>query len=184
MLSNLDIVACDRLPFPVVDAVYSDPPWGAGNLKYWRTINGQTDHAVDWSGFLRAFFGHCERHCPNGPWFIETGVRFVDDVLACCNRTDASVLNCRYRGGSKWYPNRLILFGGKFPSLGIPEDDRYGLNLVRWALGDLPSGASVMDPCCGLGTTAKACRVLGLQFFGNELNEKRLAKTRAIWEKP
>ena len=32
--------------------IYSDPPWGLSNLKYWRHHNGQTGHPVDWPRFL------------------------------------------------------------------------------------------------------------------------------------
>lgn len=178
-LSNLDIVQSD-LPFGAVDCVYSDPPWGESNLKFWRTHNQQTGHPVDWPAFLDRFFAICNRHRPGGPWFVETGVRFVSD----CERASPIGLTeryeCRYRAGSKWLPNVLLVFGGHAPKPPIPEADRHGQKLIRWAISGLPSGSAVLDPCCGLGGTAKACKKLGLAFFGNELNPKRLDRTRKI----
>jgi predicted RNA methylase len=179
-LSNLDITQ-SQLPFGTVDCVYSDPPWGQGNLKYWRTMNKQPDFKVDWLGFVRKFFEHCQRHCPNGKWYIETGVRFVDDVMSQAPRNGIS-LECVYRAGGKWLPNVLLVFGGEFPNDVPVESDRYGINLVKWALAPLPVGSKVLDPCCGLGTTAKACRQLGLEFYGNELNPARLERTRKVLE--
>jgi hypothetical protein len=26
------------------DVLYTDPPWGEGSLKFWRTLNGQKGH--------------------------------------------------------------------------------------------------------------------------------------------
>lgn len=39
------------------------------------------------------------------------------------------------------------------------------------------SGQTILDPCCGLGYTARFAVEHGLTFFGNELNLKRLEKT-------
>lgn len=180
--SNLDIMQSD-LPFGVVDCIYSDPPWGNGNLKFWRTHNGQAGHPVDWNQFLVRFFGICAKHCPNGPWFVETGTRFVDDCLAASPLPAANVVPCRYRAGSKWLPNVLLSFGSELSSPWIAEESRYGQNLIRWALSRIPSGSRVLDPCCGLGGTAKACAALGLEFYGNELNPKRLERTLAVLSK-
>jgi hypothetical protein len=178
-LSNLDIVASD-LPFGRVDAVYSDPPWGGPNLKFWRTHNGQTGHPVDWGGFLERFFVHCKRHCPGGPWYIETGVRFVSDLVNASPLPFVAKLDCRYKAGSKWLPNVLLAFGSPFPAQALREEDRYGIKLVRWCLSEIAPGSTVLDPCCGLGLTARACLTHGLAFCGNELNPKRLERTRKV----
>jgi tRNA G10 N-methylase Trm11 len=180
-LSNLDIMESD-LPFGRVDAVYSDPPWGGPNLKYWRTHNGQVGHPVDWGGFLGRFFYHCKKHCPNGPWYVETGVRFIEDLVKASPLCLSGFRECRYKAGSKWLPNVLLAFGHQFPAQPLPGEDRYGVKLVRWCLSEIEAGSSVLDPCCGLGLTAKACVTHGLNFYGNELNPKRLERTRKVLE--
>jgi hypothetical protein len=182
VLTNLDIIT-DDLPAMEVDCVYSDPPWGQANLKYWRTKNGEPQAKVDWGAFLDRFFVLLSRHCPSGPWWVETGVRFVDDVIGASPRMCETVVECRYRAGSKWLPNRLLLFGGNCSLRYLSKDLRHGLGLVKWALSVLPPGASVLDPCCGCGMTARACVDLGLHFYGNELNRKRLDRTADILRK-
>jgi len=182
MLSNLDIMTSD-LPFGKVDAIYTDPPWGSANLKYWRTMNGERGAAVDWQAFLNRLFTIFKTHCPFGPWYIETGTRFVTDVIDASPISCSKRWKCRYRAGSKWLPNVLLLFGGVEPKATLAESKRTGLPLVLWALGDMPPGSTVLDPCCGLGTTAKACLRLGLNFCGNELNPNRLERTRKILER-
>jgi DNA modification methylase len=38
-------------------------------------------------------------------------------------------------------------------------------------------GAIVLDPCCGMGYTARAAVANKMRFRGNEFNSKRLQKT-------
>jgi len=46
--------ARDALGGEPADIVYSDPPWGPGNLMYWRTHNGEMDRP-NWDEFLDLF---------------------------------------------------------------------------------------------------------------------------------
>ena len=63
------------------DVLYSDPPWGEGNLKFWRTHNGQKGHPTDWTAFIHRIKFLCDRHV-SGSLFIETGMRFEKDIIA------------------------------------------------------------------------------------------------------
>ena len=42
------------------DFIYSDPPWGQGNLRYWQTMNKKMNNAspveIDYEKFLPHFF--------------------------------------------------------------------------------------------------------------------------------
>lgn len=163
-----------------VDAVYSDPPWGRGNLAYWRTHNRQAGHPVDWPGFLRRLLEDCAAVC-DGPVWIETGVRFEADVLTAANDVGLvhrRTYDCVY--GRPHRPNLLLLFGAVDPPDPMPTEQMTGLALVRWALAAMRVGAVVLDPCCGLGTTARACVDLGLTFRGSELNPDRFERSAAI----
>ena len=50
-----DLMGSDK-----VDFLYSDPPWGQGNLKYWQTINnrhtGMQRNEIEYNGFLSKYF--------------------------------------------------------------------------------------------------------------------------------
>jgi hypothetical protein len=176
----------DPLDLREVDAIYSDPPWGPGNLSYWRTMNGEKGERPSWSGFLSALAGHSAHRCRTGPVWIESGLRWEGDVRDAFERNGLRYqgrLDCIYRAGSKWLPNALLLFGGhELPEDTRTEKQRYGLGLVTWALSRHP-GSSVFDPCSGLGTTARAAIALGRTFYGSELNPARKARTQAILDR-
>lgn len=54
------------------------------------------------------------------------------------------------------------------------------IEVMRRIVGVLPSGVTVIDPFLGSGTTALACKQLGVPFIGIEMDEKyvEIAKKR------
>jgi DNA modification methylase len=54
------------------------------------------------------------------------------------------------------------------------------LEVMRRIVGVLPAGVTVIDPFLGSGTTALACKQLGVPFIGIEMDEKyvEIAKKR------
>jgi hypothetical protein len=172
MLDNLD----DLFQGEKADCLYSDPPWGLGNLRYWRTMNEQKDHAVDWMRFLGRIKFLYERHI-NGPLFIETGMRFEGDLIKVFGTTSARY-EILYGSGSKKLPNILLCWGaipGKSPSGMTGFDVPY---TVLSSLLSMPK--SVFDCCIGLGTTARVCKKIGAVCYANELNKKRAERTMKI----
>jgi len=158
------------------DCFYSDPPWGLGNLKYWRTINKQKGHNVDWVNFLKRIKYLYERHV-NGPLFLETGLRFENDLIEVFG-TPAARYQCLYGTGNRMLPN-LLLCWGAVPSQS-PEG-MSGVDMVHTVLTSIPTvPQSVFDCCVGLGTTAKVCKKIGAVCFANELNPERAARTMKI----
>jgi len=158
------------------ECLYSDPPWGLGNLKYWRTMNEQKGHNVDWFRFLERIKFLYERHV-RGPLFIETGVKFEDDLVKVFGNA-AAKYNIVYGSGSKKLPNILLCWGavpGKSPAGMTGFDVPY---TVLSSLSNVPK--SIFDCCVGLGTTAKVCKKIGAICYANELNPKRAARTMKI----
>lgn len=72
----------DLMGSNLVDFVYSDPPWGEGNLKYWQTMNlkmnpGTLRRDVSLSSFLDRIFDVYLRYTKeNALIFIEYGQRW------------------------------------------------------------------------------------------------------------
>jgi len=174
MTNDLD----DLMQGEKVDVIYSDPPWGEGNLKFWRTYNGQKGHNVDWEKFVRRIKFLCDKHVkPGGSVFIETGMRFDKDIMAIFGQPQGRYI-IKYKGGGKVLDNVLLGYG---PQPKIDPTGKTGIQVALSVLSSLPTPPkSVLDCCVGLGTTAKVAKKLGMTCYANELNPKRAAKTMKI----
>ena len=171
------------------DFIYSDPPWGQGNLKYWQTINkrhtGEEPNEIDYKKFLPHFFDIVYKYAKNIV-VIEYGVKWRDDV-----KNIATLKGFKHHGqftslyqASKLLPLDIHILS-KNNNVNIPKNfsekcfELRKLPLVKYIFEALlPVDAKiVLDPMCGMGFTAQATVDKGLIFFGNELNSKRLQKT-------
>jgi hypothetical protein len=173
------------------DLFYSDPPWGEGNIKYWQTMNRKMngDAAKDPSStsldnFLDCVLTYAKKYT-KGFVVIEYGKRWTAQLielakakgLIYCNEVEAL-----YSGQN--LPVDIIFFHTEeykeIDLSTIYHMKGYACVKAIFALlkkyGDMKVG---MDLCCGMGYTAQACLDNGLDFIGNELNEKRLEKTIA-----
>lgn len=176
------------------DVIYSDPPWGEGNLRYWRT------HANDpaqptWEPFVEAWTrAAAEALRPGGGIFVEMGLRWEGgfaEALAGVGLPVRYRWETQYRGGSKLLPVALLYSGpelrGDFNPAPLrgPALPRACVEAAARVLGlfdrPVPRGL-VLDPCCGKGYTARAAVAAGMRFRGNELNPKRAAVTVAWLE--
>lgn len=174
------------------DIIYSDPPWGGGNIKYWATMNrkmtGQWVEPSPLEEFLEAIFGIIQKYAA-GYVAIEYGVRWRGDIqerAAAIGLQPLEVIGVVY--DSKNLPLDLHLFsvdGSPLPP-GYADSvaGTKGYECVRRAFGPLADvalarnpEAIALDPCCGMGYTAQASKDFGLAFRGNELNAARLQKT-------
>lgn len=164
------------------DVIYSDPPWGPGNQQYWHTMRerGSVPRTA-WPGFLTAFCAACAAHrATDAPVFVEMGLRWVDELdaaMVVVGLTPQRRWAITY--GSKRHPNVLSLFGPRDLLILLP-DPPHGEPVTKAILAAVVSpGMVVLDPCTGLGMTARATHRLGASFRGSEMNAARLAKTEA-----
>lgn len=172
--------------------MYSDPPWGSGNIKYWTTINrkqtGEDVAPANLEAFLATIFGIAQTYVTDYV-LIEYGVRWAGTIerhakavgLRSCGR-----VSTLYRAGKQMLPLDLhMLSKGRDYPQGFADgvQGSYGYATVKGAIGSLvplvTPGAVLLDPCCGLGYCAKAAVDFDLAFRGNELNAARLARTIA-----
>jgi len=174
--------------------MYSDPPWGEGNIRYWATMNRKmTGEEIEPAG-LDAFLGQIFKIASayvDDFLLIEYGVRWKDLIQkrgVAAGFSPWGIADVFYRGGSKLLPLHLHVFtryGAQVPSGYLAAvNGTHGFATVRAAIAPLASRYAsvappriVLDPCCGMGYTARAAVECGLRFRGNELNKARLAKT-------
>lgn len=167
------------------DILYSDPPWGDGNTKYWNTMNkkmtGQEAPVLTFAQLIDRVISLATAHV-HGLVVIETGLRWgkeVEDKMAAAGITHISAKTISYRSGSRILPN-LMIFGSTDGKKRVysPPTKTMGVALVKDCISKFKTeGGVVFDPCCGMGYSAKAALANGMSFRGNELNAKRLQKT-------
>lgn len=176
------------------DFMYSDPPWGQGNLKYWQTMNhkmtGAEKNNPDYSDFLNHYFDLVAKYAKDRI-VVEYGERWADDVIKLC--TDRGFKHITTLKGIYSGENLPLDFHffSKSGDMVIPPDmaefcaTHKGYTVVK-GIGKrlIPDDAKlILDPCCGMGFSAQLAIDHGIAFRGNELNAKRLKKTIARLEK-
>ncbi len=173
----------------LADIVYSDPPWGEGNLRYWRTQAHDSARPA-WSEFVEAWTTSVSASLrTDGALFVEMGLRWEHDfkrALEAVGRPIRYRWETRYKAGSKLLPVALLYSGpalrGDFNPCDLrgPDLPRACVHEAALALG-LPEvfRGTVFDPCCGKGYTARAAVAAGMRFRGIEMNPDRAAVTSA-----
>lgn len=180
----------------MADLMYSDPPWGEGNIKYWATMNqkmtGELVQPAPLVTFLDSIFSIAQRYVTSY-LLIEYGVRWRDMIQqrgVQAGFTPVSIIDILYRGGGKLLPLDMHVFtrGPQPLPAGYVEGvaGSHGYDCVSRAVRPLagllrsPERTPILlDPCCGMGYMAQAAVDNGMAFRGNELNHVRLQKTIA-----
>lgn len=169
------------------DVVYSDMPWGPGNTKYWATMLGRASTSTPlptatWPELLGAFCRACaSARTHEAPVFVEMGLRWEHDLveaMAMVGLPRQARWTTFY--GSRRAPteNLLSLFGPL--RIAIELTSPHGEPMTRQVLSAVVRpDMIVLDPCTGLGMTARGTHHLGGRFRGNELNPVRLERTAA-----
>lgn len=153
--------------------VYADPPWGPGNLKYWRTANGE--HVKpDWAVFLHLLTFNLATYC-DGPIFLEMGMRWVADLERAMGRAERPITAmATVVYGSPPRPHAICLFGGEKELLDdLPTECWAATREIAKRVAR--PGEILLDPCLGLGKSSKVFADRGMDVYGLELNRKRLA---------
>jgi hypothetical protein len=173
-----------------VNVMYTDPPWGDGNLKYWATMNRKQTGAeftpISYDHLIACIDRLIKR--VDGYVFIETGQRWRQKLIT--HFEDIGLFNVTAFDLEYNHPNTIVnpcIFGGTAPQYKFTHNVQWRRNDARAVteiIGAVArSGDVVLDPCCGMGFTAQACVNLGLSFRGNEFNAARLEKTIARLER-
>ena len=169
------------------NVLYSDPPWNAGNIKYWATMNkkmtGEEFKPLSFEDLISTIGGIIKNHV-DGYVFLEVGIKQAPEIVSQLGDIihNAKIHEVLYKGGGKWTPNAVIsastqeVYNGFNLDLTGTKCD--GPILPDRCLGNVATkGDLILDPFCGLGNTGKACIKWELEFRGNEFNSARLNRT-------
>ena len=168
----------------LAEVIYSDPPWGPGNQQYWHTMRERgAAPRTSWPEFLAAFCARCVAfRRPVAPVFVEMGLRWLDELDAAMHA--AGLVRQRrwsilYGAKKKPVPNAVTLYGERDIAIDLP-DPPFGEPVTRAILEAVVKPTRiVLDPCTGLGMTARITHTLGGIFRGTEMNATRLERTAA-----
>lgn len=194
------MVAHESIESPVLDEMlggervhvfYSDPPWGDGNLKYWATINrrmtGREFAPLSYSSLVARIVSLIASHV-DGHVFVETGPKWERETKDALSSVLHSVVTypLKYRSGGDLLPNVLLygVTGEQHATMKFDPSGMHGYEVPKRCVAAVKTpGGVVLDPCCGMGYSAKAAVAAGMRFRGNEFNEQRLQKTIAFLRK-
>lgn len=165
--------------------MYSDPPWGDGNLRYWATMNrkmtGKEFAPLTYKVLIDRIIDLIRKYV-DGHVFIETGLRWEQETIAAIQGlvTGIRTYRLQYRSGSKMLQNVMIygVTDTRHAPMTFDPTGMTGHEVSRRCIESvaIPDGI-VLDPCCGMGYSARAAVQAGMRFRGNEFNAKRLQKT-------
>lgn len=158
-----------------IDLVYSDPPWGAGLAKMFRTMNGQKGKNAEYEKLMNRW-ADVASSAKRGA-FGEMGKGWERDLCRPMQERGWYMMvefEVTYSGGK---PCLVQFFKPQWEQDNIPPlYDLTGATLVKTAMSITSPGQSVADPTIGLGHTLRAGHGMGLRVYGMELNPKRLQR--------
>jgi hypothetical protein len=176
-----------------VRAVYSDPPWNPGNLRFWRTFNGQQVATDNYAHFLDSWVGVVAACQARGAVdvlmeqsiFQQHSMLLLQAIDRNPNFSLPFLEEWTTQYGSPKRPNALFHYGqhrlSTDPS-GMTRDVM--VKTVFSGLSPaLKAGDWIVDPCMGLGTTSRVGHAFDCNVFGTELVPRRLAATVAWLQK-
>lgn len=173
-------LAEDYGPF---EMVYTDPPWGPGVARAFRTkagVDGDQGAKVDWGRFEALTVDLIVSNCP---WaWIEMGNNQAQSLIDAFTDAGATILG-RWAMVARESPNGHSMVVVSFGDLRLPAAVNYnGVDSrVMPGLAIADAGAtSVFDPFCGLGCTAMHAIRHGAHFVGAELAPRRMAETMSV----
>lgn len=179
----------DLMAGELADLIYTDPPWGSGNIKYWETMrlkmNGiDKSQRVEreYKGFLDTIFGICKQYAKNIV-VLEYGQTWRKDILDLAQSFGfQNLLTVETFYSSQNLPLDLHILAKTPVALppGYAESIYHtkGFKTLEAAAAPfIKEGGTVLDPCCGMGYSAQLAVNNKMVFRGNEMNAKRLQKT-------
>lgn len=162
----------DILPtLPRHDACVTDPPYGIdANKMTLGKGKKEFSRGGDWDSErprIADFIGFCDTYCIWGGNYFADQLPPTNDILVWHKLNDGrSFSECEFAWTNFGKQTRLKShhWGGEEKQ----HPTQKPLEVMKWTLGHLAAGSSVIDPFMGSGTTGVACVSLGLKFTGIE----------------
>jgi hypothetical protein len=173
------------------DVLYCDPPWDDGHMKSFARVASRARTVpvipIPWTTFMHGLVDIIRDHV-RGWVFVEMGNLHVEQTRGYLLDVLDEVHRHEIFYGSPRRPAALLVAHTEDPTL--PRRWRMseaasngGLRQVKSIVASVGRpGQVLLDPCCGLGLSAKAAIASGMAFYGNELDPSRARVTRELLE--
>lgn len=173
--------AAAAAPNPIV---YSDPPWTTGQAKQYRTLSDLPPPDYEWTAIFAGVIALAVDIA--APLFL-VGDRYSEDVVRSMLPGDRPNYR-RYwleKFGNKNVRAVMHYSGWAAPTPGYGFRELHDQKFPRALLADLsaPMGATLVDPCAGLGAVARGAEQYGCASICNELSPNRLSAAMRKLEK-
>ena len=168
---------------PKAEFCYTDPPWGNGNLKYWKTINekmtGQSIGQIDQEHLEKIVVRNIVNYVQHYA-FIVYGIKQADSLMQKLD-LEKNVTNVQYI--EKKYHNLencvIAITLNNSPVIDWKNKLTYqngikGLDVVCQEFAG--KYTICLDMFVGIGYYLKVLDKYGFTVYGNELNQARLDK--------
>lgn len=172
--------------------IYTDPPWSAGNLKWWETNNLKDTGIVVKNDYLKLLYKFFEIANKFGKEWLIIEYSFKNNLLLenlnKLNFNFLGIKKCLYKGGGKYLPFKIHIFSKSHKSLPdffnkISENDKDYEVVKKVVYPIAKKGEILLDPFSGLGNSFRVALETDMIYRGNELNKKRVLKSLKIYEK-
>ena len=166
-----------------IDFCYTDPPWGNGNLKYWKTINRKMNNRecnlLD-QETLENRVTELIASYVNNYAFVVYGVReaksLMDKLKAKPSVKDVQYYEKIYDGNKKNCIICITLNQAEVLDFSFVANTKGVESLVKICELFKDRFNSVLEMFVGIGYYLKILDKYGFKVIGNELNEARLSK--------
>ncbi len=170
-----DVEAVDvwqALGRPVVQMIYTDPPWDIGHARMFRRLAGRaSDVSLEHlHGRLASLVHACG--CPAYVQVSQRAKGQLSDVLQQAGLSCYGEWTLSYRQPG----DMCLLLWSAVPIEGQGEDAPEDGASIRWAIGRSSApGGLVFDPFMGAGATARVAHRLGRIAIGSEIIPAKMA---------
>ncbi len=185
VVSARDLTHLDSLDFlgrTKFDMSYIDPPWNTGNINSFYTKAGFSERK-QFNSFIEKLIVLIRKHSPYVN-YLEMGkqnLEYVKDLIYRHNGIVTNVWKIKYYRKHDCY---LIRYSFTYPDM--LDYDFTGMDdelTPKMAIFMEKNVENVLDLCTGRGLTGRTAFAQGKQFFGIELNKRRLANLIDFYSK-
>lgn len=169
-----------------LDFCYTDPPWGDGNLRYWKTMHskmsGVDEELLSQEELENRFVSLIVENVKDYAFIVYGKKQMQSCVHKLCARKevkDVQIYSKKYQSGQKWLENVVICVTLNNAEIVDWSElkDKNGLDGLKYVCQKFQSRYNTcLELFVGIGGYLKMLHEHNFTVCGNEMNTARLTK--------